>query len=299
MKILFYAFSDKDVGQGHLYRTLVLADKAEELGHHPLVVGNIMDQNRVCYQARKYSMDDFLHIAKKFNPDWIVTDLQEKTPYFVYDVAELCYAEVLNIAGVGRYDIDLTARVNIVQGMLPEAPPEKDLIFGGQNWIVLRPEVFTIHRNPGSAWFVFGGSIDRMELLYEFHEAMPEDKAMLVASHYASVIPSESENHMVYWPIDEAIFRLMGRAAKACVATGMIAWELATMGIPTYCFSWTPGHLEFAQKMEEAGLVRAYPDIGLPSHDKMREFLALEPVEPQNAPDGRGPARIIRLMEIL
>ena len=84
---------------------------------------------------------------------------------------------------------------------------------------------------------------------------------------------------------------------KAAVQMGMVAWETVALGLPTYIFSPTEDHLRYALAMDEAGLVFAYPEVGLPGPEALEAFLQIPYEITGTPPDGRAAERILKLME--
>jgi hypothetical protein len=81
---------------------------------------------------------------------------------------------------------------------------------------------------------------------------------------------------------------------------GMVAWELARLGIPLYLVSKDKGHLHFAKNMEKLGLALAYPEVGLPRVCEVERFLSREyKISGRNRPDGKGAVRFIETLEAM
>ena len=129
-------------------------------------------------------------------------------------------------------------------------------------------------------WFVYGGGFDTLNLRRVFIDRWITDDFTM---------PVSSGNFLEY-SLD---------CNRACLAMGMIVWELLTIGLKCYVFSSSQKHLEFAQRMNKARLIRAYDRVGLPKNkDEFKDFLGggFEMNEGL-VPDGKATERIFDLME--
>src|SRR3990167_587681 len=296
MNIVILVYAKPEVGLGHWYRSLTLAEEARKRGHYVWLVGNKMALGQHFFQVRENDPDDLFHVLHQIRPDFLVVDLQDSVPDYIYDLVGNTKILVLN--GVGREEEE-KADVAIIQGFTDIMRPNT---YSGPEYVILRKNITNMPRDPQiinfDNWFVWGGARDKMSLLPAFSQAMPEVEANLVVTDFMKECPSVNGNHLVFRAKDDSIITVMYTSGKACIATGMVAWELATIGVPTYAFSWSEGHLRFAKRMEEAGLVKAWNGVGLPSCEEIREFLN-EPFYPTGTPpDGRGAERIVEIMEM-
>jgi hypothetical protein len=275
MNLLFYVFADRETGLGHWYRCAALADAAD--GHRVDVVPDRSPRTL----RRMLALCAY---------DWLVVDVPE-VPECVYELAGERGVRVCQVNGVGYSRDDPRAALTIVQGY-------GEAEFSGPEYVVLRPELFTYRHWATNSWFVWGGAADGMNLLPAFQEACPYWEATLVRPVLAQrEMAALSAHHQAVKPAGDKIFSWMAQAGRACVAMGMAAWELAALRVPVYAFSATEGHLRFARRMEDAGLVLAYPKVGLPEPGGLRAFLELPFTPWGTPPDGKAAERIVRLME--
>lgn len=307
MKIVIMVYAEPKVGLGHWYRSIELAKRAEERGHYVTVVGNKMARPFTFFQIREGETMDLYHVLHQTNPDYLVVDLQDRVPDYIYDLVK---SRLVVLNGVGREE-EQKADLTVIQGFANGLHP--DNIYAGPEYVILRRELFQIKEKfkpgpdvPKRNWFVWGGANDKMNLLPTFPQVFPEQNSFLIINKHFP-LPAWTKGGTIHWNpaihsptlIDDLyIVQAMLSAKKACIAMGMVAWELAALGVPTYAFSWSEGHLKFAQRMQEHGLIKAYPRVGLPSPEEMQAFLS-EPFEPDvtNAPDDKGADRILDLME--
>ena len=139
--------------------------------------------------------------------------------------------------------------------------------------------------------------MDRMGLLEQFSRVYPEDEADLFVVGMTPS-PRVGVRHVVDSSVNDMAF--LGRIAgsrRAVVAMGMIVFELVYLGIQTHCFNATDLHLLFSQGMARHGLIKAWPEVGLPGDEEFKDFLS-EPFEiTGRGPDLRGAARVMREIE--
>ena len=301
MKIVFVVYAKPEVGLGHWFRTLALADVANEAGHQVWLCGNRMARGiHNYYQIRENEPDDLYFVIEQIKPDCLVLDLQDKVPGYVYNIPRK-NMKIVVLNGVGREEED-QADLTIIQGF---SDTQYSKTFSGVEYIILRPELFKYPKieNPKS-WFVFGGAADKMQLLAEFQHTMWDIQANLWTTSFSplnGVVNNDA--HSLYRTdgyniVNGTMFAIMCLSKAACISMGMTAWELVAMGIPTYVFSWSEGHLAFAKQMEKNGLIKVWDGIGLPGFDLFRNFLLENQFEiTGDKPDEFGAQRVLKLME--
>ncbi len=277
---------------GHKYRSEALRKEAVAYKHNIATVGDIYRHKPV---------------------DWLIADVirWEEIPE---ELVELCHKQHTKIAllnGVGHKIEEGQADFVWIQDK-----PER---------VILRRELFQnpwynrkiIRRHNRRWWFVFGGATDSMGLLPAFVDAM-EHNAWLVTTEltpdYSHITTywdaalhgkTKEKGHSVWQnPIkmadDNDLFSHMYIVQNACVAMGMTAWEFAAIRKHTYVFSISEEHLHFAQNMADMGLVKAYPKVGIPSAQEIKDFLVEWPRYRMNkkyAPDGNGATRLLMALE--
>lgn len=300
-KIVVVVYADEEVGFGHWYRIQALVRTLEEREHLVWVVGNVMAHGHNYYQIRPGERNDLYHVFDIVRPDIIVADLQTRVPDYLYELSMQFGTKVVVLNGVG-YDWEQDADLAIIQGF---SDIKADNTLSGPEYVILRDEIHKfanmgLMREPGS-WLVWGGAADRLGLLNKFAELFSERPARLMASKYVTDgITPGSQIQLVYTTDSgEEFIPIMATSEKAFVAMGMICWELATLGIPAYVFSRSEGHLGFAKKMDEQGLIKAWRAVGLPNDNEIAEFL-YTPFEVNGIlPDREATTRIAQAMEEL
>jgi len=298
MKIAILVYANQEVGFGHWYRSIALANHAKQKEHLVWLIGNKMARGYDYFQTREDFPDDLYHILHQVKPDVLVMDLQNKVPEHIYDIIDGTNTKTVVLNGVGYRNEDERADATIVQGY-PDAPPTQANTFYGPEYVILRQSIFNMKWTPLTSWFVWGGARNKLDILDRFHKSMKDESAMIIATNFAKNVPEPNTNHQVYIPEDEGIFPLMSISKRACIAMGMVAWELAVLGVPIYAFSWSEGHLRFAKTMQENGLLLAWDGIGLPPNEKIVGFLSRDFIPTGKRPDSKGVDRVLSIMEQL
>jgi len=207
-------------------------------------------------------------------------------------------AKVCLLDGDGEAPWEPLADLVVVQGCpirTKRGRPRANILQGAE-YVIIRPEIFQVTRKPGNEWLIYGGSTDPLGVVPAFMEACKKMPAVLLPAGRAH-LDKPLPHHRIRHVHGDGILPYFGLCKAACIKLGMVAWELAALGVPVYAFVLNERDMRFARGMDEAGLIRAYPEVGLPSPDKMRAFLA-EPFMPAEytRPDDKGAARILEAM---
>jgi spore coat polysaccharide biosynthesis predicted glycosyltransferase SpsG len=300
LKLLFYTFRNKHTGYGHWFRSLALAEVAQDRGHEVLIASNTEPPFRYPWEFVAYDSPTELDRALSFHhPDWLVIDLPDTLPGWIQDMAK-CKICVLN--GIG-YDQAEGVDLRVIQGVadleLPKKIDTSNTIMGLE-YIILRPEIARYRSaKKFDLWFIWGGGNDHLSLLDRFGESCQDKNAVMILNGMAKLPKRRSQNHLLIEPESpEAIFNPMAYAQWACVAMGMVVPELIYLNVSPYVFSFSELHLKFAQGMERYGLIKAFPQVGLPGKRKMRAFLEEPfPQVGENKIDGWGAERVVEEIE--
>jgi len=275
MNLLFLVHRTEATGLGHWYRMKVLMNAARAKGHTVALTTDEFD----------------------FAPDWLIVDVPEDmySEEILYILYKHSHVNVCTIDGIS-HRLGTRADLNISQGLSGE--------YSAPEYLIVRKPVMTRCLALSAEWFAFGGASDKMGLYDKFRRNCSDWTANMVVGEFAPSLNIQDVNsrHHVWMRLDKIepsdyIFSLMNKCNRACLAMGMIVWEVLSMGLPSYVFSYTDRHLESALAMEEAGYIKAFDETGLPEPKAFREFLQ-QPFTPIAPPiDYLGAERVIRLME--
>lgn len=293
MNIAILVYANETVGLGHWYRANALADKMTELGHTVVILGNMQTRKHIYFQVRENNELDLIYAIEQVEPDYLIVDLQDSVPDYIYGLG----VRIVVLNGVGREDED-RAELTFIQGF---SNKKRNGLFAGPEYVILRDSIFAVEYSPQSDWFVWGGAKDKMRLLEKFYKNVKSGTGFAFTTGFSDYIFPHENNQpqlVIGNPRDDKQMILsMSIAKKACVAMGMVAWELVAMGVPAYVFSWSKGHLKFAKEMEKAGLIKAYPKIGIPDDDEFIRFIN-EPFKiTGERPDALGATRIAQILK--
>jgi hypothetical protein len=289
MNIQFVVFSNQQTGQGHYFRCEALAKAALDAGHKIMLIGD----KRFSFLRQKDFRPWSYGFFKAWNErehligadsDWLVVDLP-------FNLSSRSKTKTCILNGIG-YSLEYSHDLSVIQGLIDEPMPEN--VVSGTKYVILRPEIENIKEYTGikSKWFVWGGSEDTMGLLPEFPYWT---NASLY--HSAERYGKQYYEHREKNPL--LLLKAMSAHTCACVAMGMAVWELIYLGIPTWVFSATETHLKFAKALHNKGLINAWDGVGLPSQNKIKDFLS-QPFEidcSQEKPDLLAAKRILILLE--
>lgn len=300
MKILSLVYCSKKTGFGHWFRSLALAQTAQQRGHEVTIVGDRHPPNDLPFiHLHDLSPGALVMALQATKPDWLIVDLPGDLPRWI---RELTPCRICTLNGIGYNQAD-GANLRVIQGVadvdLP-GPQDKVPVLKGIEYVILRPE---IEKYKGMArsqdWLCWGGGADILHLLTRFTVACPGWFATLITSPMAPAPLIVSPTHSVVRLNEEStdIFGWMAGSRAACVAMGMCTHELVYLGIETYCFNASELHLRFAKGMERAGLLKTWPAVGLPSNQEIKEFLSTPFRITGERPDGLGAVRVMEAIE--
>jgi spore coat polysaccharide biosynthesis predicted glycosyltransferase SpsG len=300
MKILVYCFVNSSTGYGHWYRSLALAQAAQQRGHAVYVASDRQPPPGLTHIPTRYNdIGSFATALNIVKPDWLITDIPHDPPMWIRTLAK---CKILTLNGIGYNQAD-GADLRVIQGVadieLP-GPQDKVPVLKGLEYVILRPEIAKYRDIPkGQDTFVWGGGADMLGLLNRFVLACPGTFATLIVGDMTPAPLVSGPCHSVVRVKADSLdmFEWMAGSKAACIAMGVAAWELSYLGLETTVFSATPLHLIFAQGMAKAGLIKAWPEVGLPGNEEMRDFIRSDFEITGQPPDLLGPKRIMEALE--
>lgn len=285
-KMLFIFQVGSKHGWGHKYRVLETARVAREKGIPVEVVSNDIEATgfRLTIGSKSPHLDKgrLSALLNRLTPEWVVYDLSKKPTQDIIDKTRSKPVKIANLNGLGHnLEADSWADFSWVQDS-----PEK---------VILRKDLLKVKHEPiTNNWFVFGGSVDELNLLENFENVIQRDPALLIGTELRQPMTPKFANHTYIESSGPVIMQHMRYASRAAVHMGMICYELAAIGVPQYIFSRSEEHLRYAKMLESYGLGLAYPKVGLPEPNEMRKFF-MEPIvlNPNNKPDCMGADRFL------
>lgn len=306
MKIGMLFFSGKGYGLGHKNRCAQFWDSLGQNQHFGYMISNLQfRQIGGLYRQIRPDVDyDVWHLLHELQLDWLLIDLPPDLLHdYYFEIAKEFNTKIALLNAYGD-PAEERADLAIIQGWNTYAQKvTRDKHYQGSKYVILRrglEDVGASERQVQDFTFVFGGAEDKMNLLNKTSQVLADQNGIFVQTSLSTnIFKPASQNHHLYSNLPgEAIYSVMGMCNRAIVAMGISAWELAYLGIPTYIISPTKRHLGFALGMESKGLARAYPDVGIPGEDELRNFIN-EPftLKKKFRPDTQAPERIIRLVE--
>jgi spore coat polysaccharide biosynthesis predicted glycosyltransferase SpsG len=289
MHLQFIVFSNEQTGQGHYFRCEALAKAALEAGHQITLLGDrkfpfIPQQDFRSWSYRFFKAWNERDHLVTTDSDWLVVDLP-------FNLSNQPKVKTCILNGIG-YSLEYSHNLIVIQGLIDEPMPKN--VVSGVEYVILRPELGDWkkenHKAEWAKWFVWGGSEDIMNLIPSF-PVMPGG---------ALFLHSTNKYEGKYFKVSgDSLLLAMRDYHRACVAMGMVVWELIYFDIPTWVFSATETHLKFAKALHDKDLINAWDGVGLPSQEEMKQFLnrPFEIDQSQEKPDLLATQRILKLLE--
>jgi hypothetical protein len=269
---------NREIGLGHFYRMQSLAQEARTRGHYVKFLSDYPADGVQWHKAQPDDPNIFFWAIRAVRPDWVIVDLPGTLPEWLFGHCAVCVID----QNCG------TADLCISQGYEGKYRAPKYLII---------PPIAECQQPHERCWFVWGGSMDVMGLLGDFVRYTKET-ALLLTTDITPVPRYPRLTQMVVKTLDrKQFFSFACQCDRACVQMGQTVWELVYLGIPCYVFSHNERGLKTALRMQEAGLVKAYPKIGIPGGEKFTEFIGQEFAPRRGVVDGLGAGRIVELLE--
>lgn len=288
LRLLIHCNKNQVTGMGHYTRCLALADQAIQRGHILSFVGDTNPRMGAIshFPAQPNDSTAFIKAAKSFQPDWTIVDLPGDLPLYIGDVrGRLCVIDGLGHSGNIKPDLVIS------QGFEGE--------YCAPKYLILRQALARYKGIPkDNRWLVYGGAADELGLLHAFNRVMADHLANLLITEYNHSIFERVKGHIIVKGTGDASLGWIAGSDMAACHLGMIVFELLYFGVKTFVFSKSKRHLDTALDMYRRGMVMAWPEIGLPPDDKLREFLLL-PFEASGEMDIdlEGARRVMELME--
>ncbi len=253
VKIAFVVVANKQVGMGHLYRCITLADAF--LGHSICMYG-VNCSNEALKVAANYgyllkSYPDFATVCEgisEFIPDIVVNDVLDTEASYIEKLCKTGYF-VVNFEDLGPG----SERAHLVFNALYELsdPPSNHMY--GPRYVCLREEFLLAQpspfRDPARTLLVTFGGVDECSLTCKTLRALPKilatttlEKVIVVLgpaySHreelertLATLPPAVRDRIETYNTVSN-MAELISQADVAVTSNGRTVYELAAMGVP-------------------------------------------------------------------
>lgn len=307
LTILHYCFANEFTGLGHHFRSLALAQAAQDRGHIVFIASNRQPPKQFRYLPAEYlSPAHYAGALQAAKPDWVVVDLPHTLPDWIRELAP-DNTKICTLNGIGYDQADNWVNLRVIQGVadleLPKGINRGNTVMG-IDYVIIRPEIERYRDN--LRWYggtlVWGGGNDYLGILPKMVSLYFNSRSLYLV--VADMTPEPKHINKDWHSVNRisgdglGMIERLAVCRDAAVAMGMITWESAYLSTPCYVFSYSPLHLMFAQGMERYGLIKAWPEVGLPSDDEIREFLA-EPfkINEENRPKGDGAINVLKEIE--
>ena len=223
LHIVFRFVYGTDIGTGHLYRSLTLAN---HLQHHNVSLTNISTEDVPDDMSGGWSINQYPEFF--FGYDVIVNDVLQTT---VQEMALLRqYAPVIAVEDAGTGADLATHAVNALY-------KDNDLTFSGSDWAILRPEFITAKNVPIKdrdidVLVTFGGT-DPNGLTERLHATFAEN-GYDVDKKIVFVQPPGSPKHLDGAEVSPNMATLLSRSKMVFTSGGRTLYEAAATGTPAF-----------------------------------------------------------------
>lgn len=281
MRIMIYVLHNQEVGYGHWYRALALAEAAETRGHQVVLLSDKKEPSQITvWIDGKLNMPRVAYALARYQPDWLLYDVPWRPEAYLVQAIH-----------------DYNCRVGWLDAGPDDDPACCDLLWVQDDpaRVILRTSLHYARYEPDSHWLVFGGAADKLGLVPRFAETIDEP-AWLITSASNEIIGRAHGNHTIFGN-PSGMVSLERHARKACLAMGQTAWECAALGVPIYLFALDQKHRATALKMAALGYAHTWGEVGLPPEDAwLRTFLAHD-FKPDGPPIAGGAENLLNLLE--
>ena len=262
--IVLYANAAKELGMGHVYRTLALA---QELARHEVVIATLssMPLGKKFFDGQVFNhleIDSELQLAelcKKQNADLVVLDILDTTKELIADL-KATGSKVVTFEDLGPG----AQLADLLVSDLYENPLVKNQLTGVEN-AILAPSFETVNRQARITQDVehvlvlFGGT-DPSELARKSLSALQaigyQGKVSCVRGLGASAIDAQDfDLNLEVLSNVQNIGALMAQASLALSSAGRTITELMSIGVPTICLAQNEKELTHTHASYDNGVL--------------------------------------------
>jgi len=252
LRIAFVVNGNKQVGMGHIYRALALADVF--FGNQIRFFSYASDRDAVRvienrgYEIRVLPQGDIIKYIYKFQPDIVINDVLDTTVEYVTTLRSKGFF-VVNFEDLGKGSL----YANLVFNALYEfSSPPSHHRFGvkyvclGEHFLLLPPAPF---RDPATTLIITFGGVDENNLTLRtckilpelFHNTTLQQAIVILGPNYAhrkelnsfwEDLKEDLKSRIQIYNTVENMARLIRRADIGVTSNGRTVYELAAMGVP-------------------------------------------------------------------
>lgn len=281
MFIVIRCDAGKKTGNGHLIRSLALADVLHKRGHRTALITSILErETRTKIKSNGHELievepsatsalelKEINGIGRTGTVDWIVTDSYNLGIEWDHQVKKLAKSTlVIDDLANRSHACDILLDQNILNGIQDRykslVDPNCRLLLGLD--FLLAREIFfkkKLGKNRQGTLIFLGGG-DNSTLLKKImkdleHVALPQPLKALITSNYESSneikgASSHTQRQQIYSNVDDPT-DLYSNAKIAIVRCGFVAYELALLGVPMLIIFETEIQETVAKTLEDMG----------------------------------------------
>lgn len=302
MKILFRADGNKNIGWGHVIRSLSIASEARNMGAECFFVcaDNSLKRkieeyefNVIILNSDYTKMTDelrsLIEIINAEKPDFIFVDSYYVTNEYFEELKK--YSKIVYIDDLFAfpYNVDFLLNYNIYASKTKYLKLYKDNdipeLLLGLRYVPLRSEFKNIHKSYNDNVenvFVSTGGSDEYGLVLRLIKGIYRDKSVSKDINYHFVIGgyepdrdeiykmSEADSHINAYYNVHNVSELMNKCDIAISAAGSTLYELCTCGVPTITYTFADNQVYGANCFSELGLMINAGDLRENNYDVIR-----------------------------
>ncbi len=272
LRILYRVEGYNEIGLGHIYRCLMLADS--RIDHeHLFVISNKSRPGIKKIRSRFYPIIEFdpsseneVSLIKRCNPDIVINDILDTNLDYVTALKQSGF-RVINFEDLGQGQTVADAVINAMYGS--EVSRKSDHIFSGPDYVCLRDEFYNaktinIKEKVKNILLLFGGTdpSNLTEKIIKWVLKIKKDLELtvIVGPGYKHLSQLEKNIDKLNGKIQiitdtNIISKYMAEADIAITSGGRTVFELAAMGIPMIVINQNEREVRHVFANQELGII--------------------------------------------
>ena len=264
--IFFKTDSSTDLGMGHVYRVLSLA---QELARHELKIFLSPEKplgeeffSQYGFHHQSLTDEQFIQQVIENQPDLVIFDILDTEAELIREIKK--YSPKTKVVsfedqGSGAKEVDL-----LISDVYPNSKVSSDKQLVGVQHAILAPSFETLERHRENSDEVkeiavlFGGT-DPSGLAEKALEALEESgfagRVTLIRGLGATPIERDFDLDIEYLSNVKNMPRVLSRADLALSSAGRTITELASLGVPTICLAQNEKELTHSHTTEQNGVI--------------------------------------------